>query len=159
MQQYNRTRTVTSEDRLPTEYPVADNVIDSDDMSSPKTRNIGKSRHTETDNTETEIDADMEKETIQDEQRPGKSETITPKKKKKWTPSKNPMKGTREYHMTPGSKAHMVADLIQDSTGDFIHAEVGAKLIGSQFHFHTKSEKEGIVRKAMVIQNSQEKSF
>ena len=64
MQQYYRTRPVTSEDRLPTEYPVVDNVIDSDDMSSPKTRNIGKSRHTKTDNTETEIDANMEKETI-----------------------------------------------------------------------------------------------
>ena len=127
-------------------------------MSSPKTRNIGKSGHTEFDNTETEIDANMEKETIQDEQRPGKSETITPKKKK-WTPSKSPMKGTHEYHMTTGSKARMVAVLIQDSTGDFIHAEVGAKLIGSQFHFHTKSEKEGIVRKARVIQNSQREVF
>ena len=122
MQQYYRTRTVTSEDRLPTEYPVVDNVIDSDNKSSPKTRS--------TDNTETEIDADMEKETIQDEQRPGTSETVMPKKKK-WTPSKSPMKGTHEHPMTPGPKSRVVAEWIQDSTGDFIHVEVGAKRIGS----------------------------
>ena len=69
------------------------------------------------------------------------------------------MKGTREYSMTPGSKVCMVADWIQDSTGDFIHTEVGAKLIGSQFKFHTKSEKEDLVRKARVIQNSQSEVF
>ena len=163
MQQFYRTNTVTSEDRLPTEYPDVDNVIDDDDddMSSPKTRSIGKSRQTETetDITETEIDANMDKETIQDEQRPGTSETVTPKKKKKWTPSKSPVKGTRGNAMTPGSKARKVADWIQDSTGDFIHAEVGAKLIGSQFQFRTKSEKEDIVRKTRVIQNSQRELF
>ena len=70
-----------------------------------------------------------------------------------------PLEETNVTPMADIEKAHVIADWIQDETGDFVHANVDTKKIGRKFHFHDIFQKNEIVRKVRYIQDLEREQF